>query len=136
MRNLTYEERLKKLDLPTLVYRRARGDMIEVFRIMQEKYDNNVVPRWERSQGATMGHQFKLFKRSAVTKVRSHYIMYRVVDAWNGLPESVVNAPSIYAFESRLDNYWKDQDFRFNSEATLNITRTTEVINQDLDIEV
>ena len=28
--NLNYPERLKKLDLPTLVYRRARGDMIEV----------------------------------------------------------------------------------------------------------
>ena len=29
---LDYPERLKKLDLPTLVYRRARGDMIEVFK--------------------------------------------------------------------------------------------------------
>ena len=30
--NLDYPERLKKLDLPTLVCRRARGDMIEVFK--------------------------------------------------------------------------------------------------------
>ncbi len=33
-RNLTYEERLKRLKLPTLAYRRARGDMIEVFKIV------------------------------------------------------------------------------------------------------
>ena len=30
--NLEYEERLKQLELPTLVYRRARGDMIEVYK--------------------------------------------------------------------------------------------------------
>ena len=28
--NLTYKERLQRLKLPTLVYRRARGDIIEV----------------------------------------------------------------------------------------------------------
>ena len=31
---LSYEERLKKLKLPTLKYRRLRGDMIEVFKIL------------------------------------------------------------------------------------------------------
>ena len=30
--NLSYEDRLKKLKLPTLVYRRMRGDMIELFK--------------------------------------------------------------------------------------------------------
>mgnify|MGYP003343747904 CR=1 FL=1 len=30
--NLDYEERLRRLKLPTLVYRRARGDMIEVWK--------------------------------------------------------------------------------------------------------
>jgi len=29
---LTYEERLRRLDLPTLVHRRKRGDMIEVYK--------------------------------------------------------------------------------------------------------
>ena len=29
MSKLTYEERLRKLNLPTLTYRRFRGDMIE-----------------------------------------------------------------------------------------------------------
>lgn len=30
--NLTYENRLKKLQLPTLVYRRLRGEMIETYK--------------------------------------------------------------------------------------------------------
>ena len=29
LKNMTYEERLKKLNLPTLRYRRMRGDLIE-----------------------------------------------------------------------------------------------------------
>ena len=31
-KNLTYTERLQSLDLPTLAYRRARGDMIEMYK--------------------------------------------------------------------------------------------------------
>ena len=31
VKHLSYPERLKKLKLPTMAYRRARGDMIEVF---------------------------------------------------------------------------------------------------------
>ena len=34
LKNLPYSERLKRLNLPTLVYRRARGDMIETYKIM------------------------------------------------------------------------------------------------------
>ena len=30
--NLTYEERLRRLDLPTLIHRRKRGDMIDVYK--------------------------------------------------------------------------------------------------------
>ena len=37
--NLSYPERLKKLKLPTIAYRRIRGDMIETYKIINEKYD-------------------------------------------------------------------------------------------------
>ena len=40
MRNLTYEDRLKKLKLPTLAYCRLRGDIIDTYtKILYEKYD-------------------------------------------------------------------------------------------------
>ena len=39
MKNLSYEEHLRKLELPTLSYRRLRGDMIEVYQIIQGHYD-------------------------------------------------------------------------------------------------
>jgi hypothetical protein len=37
--NLSYPERLKKLKLPTIAYRRISGDMIETYKIINEKYD-------------------------------------------------------------------------------------------------
>jgi len=41
-RGLSYEQRLKKLNLPTLKYRRHRGDMIEVYKILHGIYDTDI----------------------------------------------------------------------------------------------
>ena len=35
-------DRLKRLNLPTLKYRRLRGDMIEVFKITHDIYDSQL----------------------------------------------------------------------------------------------
>ena len=39
LKHLPYTERLKQLKLPTLKYRRLRGDMIEVFKLVHNYYD-------------------------------------------------------------------------------------------------
>ena len=33
IKNMTYEERLRQLNLPTVEYRRQRGDMINVYQL-------------------------------------------------------------------------------------------------------
>ena len=38
MKHLPYPERLNILKLPTLVYRRACGDMIETYKLLHDKY--------------------------------------------------------------------------------------------------
>ena len=38
LKHLKYKERLERLKLPTLRYRRTRGDMIEVYKILTESY--------------------------------------------------------------------------------------------------
>ena len=42
MKDIPYQERLESLKLPTLAYRRTCGDMIEVHKLLQEKYDSDV----------------------------------------------------------------------------------------------
>ena len=42
MKNLSYPERLRKLKLPILSYRRIRGQMIEVYQIINNIYHKNV----------------------------------------------------------------------------------------------
>ena len=39
LKKLSYEECLRKLHLPTLKYRRIRGDMIEVYKVISGKYN-------------------------------------------------------------------------------------------------
>ena len=48
-KKMSYIDRLKYLNLPTLKYRRIRGDMIEVFKIVNNYYDSLVVPNLEVS---------------------------------------------------------------------------------------
>ena len=43
-RDLEYSERLTRLGLPTLAYRKMRGDMIELYKIMTGKYDTDATP--------------------------------------------------------------------------------------------
>ena len=61
-KNKPYEERLKELNLPTLAYRRYRGDMIELFKIIKGFYDENVtegmIPMYESK---TRGRTEKIF---------------------------------------------------------------------------
>jgi len=43
LRNKSYKERLIELKLPTLKYRRIKGDMMEVYKLLMNKYDDNTV---------------------------------------------------------------------------------------------
>ena len=62
-KKIGYEERLKSLNLPTLKYRRARGELIETYKIITEKYESkssNVEFNMNKNT-FTRGNRFKLF---------------------------------------------------------------------------
>jgi hypothetical protein len=113
--NLTYEERLRKLQLPTLYFRRLRGDMVETYKIMTSKYDIDPKEFFEaETTSRTRGHSLKLKKTAAATSRRQNSYSYRVVNCWNALPAEVVNAASTNSFKNRLDKHWADHPAKYN----------------------
>ena len=112
IKDLSYPERLEHLKLPSLSYRRARGEMIEVWKMINV-YDQEVIPTLLKPpQDFTRGHTHKLYT-SKCKKVhpKQHSFNQRVVKPWNSLPESVVNSPTLNTFKNRLDKHWENNKY-------------------------
>ena len=61
MKYYDYANRLKKLALPSLAYRRKRGDMVEVYKYTHGLYNVSALPV-EMEENTTRGHNYKLKK--------------------------------------------------------------------------
>ena len=111
--NLPYEERLKQLKLPSLQYRRKRGDMIETWKFLQKIYKADCPWFTLVENSSTRGHPLKLKKQRPNTIRHANIFSNRVIDAWNSLPSDIVMAPSINSFKNRLDNHWRDKQYAY-----------------------
>ena len=61
LKYLPYEDRLKALKLPALIYRRFRGDMLETYKILHNIYDKSVTPKLILNKfNSTRGNNLKL----------------------------------------------------------------------------
>ena len=120
LKNFTYEDRLKSIDLPSLEFRRRRGDMIEVYKYLHKIYEtkDKILPL-DRSGINTRGHSLKLSKRGCRLDVRKNFFSFRVVNPWNALPEEVVSAPSLNSFKARLDKHWTRHKFSIDLDEIL-----------------
>ena len=114
VRNLSYTERLKILKIPTLSYRRFRGDMIEVYKLLYKLEDIDYTVFFQKCdhyEQNIRGHQFKLRKKSCKKEIRKHFFSLRVISDWNALPEFIVSAPTLNSFKNRLDTFMGDRQF-------------------------
>ena len=67
----------------TLEERRVRGDLIEAFKLLKG-----------------------IAKLDYSLDVRKNFFSNRVVDAWNELPQYVVDAETLNSFKARLDKFY------------------------------
>ena len=100
VKHLSYPERLKCLKLPTLSFRRQRGDMIELYKIIHGKYDLEVtgfLKLWENvsNRSGNRGNSLKIYPQQCSRMKRKHSFLLRTVNVWNGLPVSVVCANNV-----------------------------------------
>ena len=115
--NLEYPERLKRLNLPTLAFRRLRGDMIEVYKHFHV-YDQSTISRSFQPQvRPSRKHHFQLLNRRAkdgARGIQTNSFYFRIAEVWNELPKTVVNANNVNEFKNKLDEHWKDKSIKFD----------------------
>ena len=61
IQDLKLPRKAEKINLPTLVYRCLRGDMIEMFKMVSEAYDEQVMPSVGTAEECfyqTRGHSY------------------------------------------------------------------------------
>jgi len=82
--------------LPTLKYRRLRGDMVEVFKITKQKYDYKVARELIYNiNEVTRENDFRLSKNRSHYDLRKCSFSNRIVNIWNSLPNAVVDVDSV-----------------------------------------
>ena len=141
---MEYPDRLKKLKMPTLKYRCLRGDMIETFKIITGIYDNEVTEGiFDLDPNTrTRGHSKKIKKKFCKINLRKFSFTNRIVDLWNTLPQSVIDAKDVRPFEIRFDKYWEHQDVKFEYKASIqnkeNTGNHTEIscIMEEVEVDI
>ena len=129
MFDLKYRERLESMKLPTLQYRRYRGDMIEVYKLSHNFYDENSSKNLLNFQAMNKnrynirGHPFKINKLKFKTDIRKNYFKCRVAEQWNNLPNYIATAPSRNSFKNQLDRLWERDGIMYDPD--VNIHETT-----------
>ena len=108
---LTYRERMIKLQLPSLYYRRLRQDIILIYNYVHQNIrlntntsctvchnnQNMLTP----NTAGTRGHPFK-YRIQQHHTIRRKFITSRILKHWNSLHQNTVTACSIDSFKRRL----------------------------------
>ena len=117
---LTYEERLRKLDLPTLAHRRKPGDMIEVYK-HATVYDKASLSSSMRFRDRpSRKHKFQIARTEAADGILGQQInsfYFRTASTWNELPRTVAESTSVDAFKRNIDAFWVNDPTRLDFDA-------------------
>ena len=107
LQGLCYKERLQHLDLPSLKYRRLRGDLIQCYKYIH-KIDDFTIKSLKMTDNPikTRGHPHKLSTNQKFTIFDANSFANRITNPWNSLPNHVVLASSLNKFKEYLDEFY------------------------------
>ena len=109
LRHYSYQERLQKLSLPSLVYRRQRGEMIFLYQLTHQYFNIDITNLLQYQSFITREHCYKIYKPHAQTFYRAKCVTVRSINNWNNLPASAVESSSINLFKNLADKYWTNE---------------------------
>ena len=87
---------------------KRRGDLIQLFKMLKSKdrVDFNLFFQIQ-SSNRTRGHNCRIVKQRSHLDIRKYLFSRRIVNTWNSLPQTVVDADSVNSFKNRLDEFNK-----------------------------
>ena len=99
--------------MPSLEYRRFRGDLIQTYKIAKNLYDKETVDTLFKfkENDRLRGHKYKITKVYYNKVQFKHFFTNRVANHWNSLPSHIVEADSLNIFKNKIDEYFKDKKF-------------------------
>jgi len=108
LKELSYPERLDKLNLWSLEERCVRADLTEVYKVV---HGLSAIPFQDlfefETSGRTRGHSLKLQKKRCRLDLKLYFFSERVVNLWNNLDDQSVTTSSLNSFKSNLSRLRK-----------------------------
>ena len=103
LKNVSYADRLDRLNLITLELRRLHADLIMCYKIVSGNVDLNFDDFFKYSPATvTRGDRYKLFVQRS-DGIRTTFFSQRVINFWNFLPAiKYVNFDSVRTFKHSL----------------------------------
>ena len=116
LKDMSYEERLEALKLPSLFYRRARGDIIELYKHVSGLYSVKAAYiKLDTSSRETRGHSHRLIKPSTNRRVWNFFLANRATNTWIRLPHDIAEALTLNTLKNRLDKFWSQYRYSQSS---------------------
>ena len=103
LENISYNDRLKFLNLSTLELRRLHFDLIFCYKLL-----NGHIAGLPENYGLTLsnrksrGNSLKLTINISRIDARKHFFASRIFEPWNSLPDEVVLAKTVKSFKRQL----------------------------------
>ena len=84
--------------------------MITTFKILHGMIDADSKIVFEQNTSVTRGQNLKFASSSSL---RKNYFFNRVINEWNNLPETTVNAKSVIEFEKLYDDFCSSEEYNY-----------------------
>ena len=100
LRDESYTDRqsLTSLNVPSLLYRFRRSDLILLFKLLNGYFEldnSNLFTLSHNTHSYTRGHSFKLLKPPAYHLCRVNFFGARVINDWHNLTSDIVTNSSL-----------------------------------------
>ena len=109
IRNHSFHQRIQDLDLISLVQRRLRGQLTEVFKYLNRFPTASAIGLFDYDHNdRTRNNGANLIVKHFNTSVAQHFYAIKITTTWNSLPNEVVTSRTVNSFKNSLEKHWAE----------------------------